>query len=101
MIKSILVAFDESKSSIAALDLASELTKASQAHLKGLHIEDISRLLEWQPTELIGSAIGASSVLPHAKPPQEQLEIEKEFEKEKNHLKELFEDTCSKNNISH
>jgi|GEM_PF-1238175 len=98
--KSILVAIDESKASLAALDLACELAKVSKAEIKGLYIEDIARLLEWQPTELIGSAIGASTVLPHSRPTEEQMQVEKEFEKERNNLKELFETTCKKNNIT-
>lgn len=98
--KSILVAIDESKASYAALDLACELAKISGAKIKGLYVEDVGRLLEWQPTELIGSAIGASTAMPHVRPTEEQIKIEKEFEKERKNLKEHFETSCKKNHIT-
>lgn len=97
--KSILVAIDESKASYAALDLACELAKISGAQIKGLYVEDVGRLLEWQPTELIGSAIGASTAMPHVRPTEEQIKVEKEFEKERANLKEHFEASCKKNHI--
>lgn len=98
--KSILVAIDESKASYAALDLACELAKTAKAKIKGLYVEDVGRLLEWQPTELIGSAIGATTALPHVRPTEEQLKIEREFERERTNLKEHFETSCKKNDIT-
>ena len=98
MLKSILVPIDESKASISALKVACDLAKLSHAKLKGLYVENIARLLEWQPVELIGSAIGASTGLPYAKPTQEQVEIEKEFLKEGEKIKKLFETELSKSN---
>ncbi len=98
--KSILIAIDESKASLAALDLACELAKASKAEIKGLYIENIARLLEWEPAELIGSALGVTTAAPHVRDTEEQLQTENEFEKERTNLKELFETTCKKNNVT-
>lgn len=98
--KSLLVAIDESKASLAALDLACEFAKVSKMKIKCLYVEDVSRLLEWQPTELIGSAIGATTAMPHVKPTEEQLKVEEEFKKEREVLKELFDTCCKKNDIT-
>ena len=94
--KSILLAIDESKSSKAAINVASELSKISGAKIKGLYVENSLRLLEWQPVELIGAAMGVSSGIPHARPTPEQVEVEKEFIEEGNRLKKLFDDACLK-----
>ena len=94
--KTILVAIDESKSSRAAAFVAAELSKISGAKLKGLYVENSLRLLEWQPVELMGAAIGVSSGIPNARPTIEQVEVEKEFIEEGNRLKTLFDDACLK-----
>ena len=96
MIRSILVAMDDSNTSRSALEVAVDLAKTTGAKLKGLYVEDILRLLEWQPTELIGAAMGASSTLPSSRPTGEQIEIEKEFVQEANKLNKLFNEACNK-----
>lgn len=96
MIKSILVALDDSPSSKAALDVASEIARLCGSKLKGLYVEDVLRLLEWQPAELISAVITTSPNIPHGRPTTEQVEIEKEFLAEGNRLKDLFKDTLDK-----
>jgi nucleotide-binding universal stress UspA family protein len=100
MIKSILVPLDSSKSSLAALQTAIQIGEITKAKLKGLYIEDILRLLEWQPVELIGSAIGSSPMIPSSKKTEEQLEIENKFANEGNSIKKIFQDNCSRNSIA-
>jgi len=99
MITSIFVAIDDSITSKSALEVAVSVGLITGARIKGLYIEDVARLLEWQPTELIGAAIGATSALPSSKPTGEQLEIEKEFIQEGKRLEKLFNDTCKKAGI--
>lgn len=94
MVHSILVAIDDSQASRSALDVGVNLAKISGAKVKGLYVEDTMRLLQWQPAELIGSAIGVSSGLPQSKPTEEQIEIEREYAAEGNLLKSLFEKAC-------
>ena len=94
MIKSILVAVDDSLTSYSALDVAANLAALTSAKLKGLYVEDVMRLVEWQPAELIGAGLGLSSAVPSSRPTAEQLEIEKEFEKEGSGLKKLFTDSA-------
>lgn len=100
MIKSILVAIDDSNTSKSALSVAIDLAKRTSTKIKGLYIEDMLRLLEWQPTELIGAAIGASSGLPMSKPTTEQIEIEKGFIEEAARIKKLFDDSCNKSMVN-
>ncbi len=100
MIKSILTAVDNSNSSVSAIEFSAEFAKATGAKLKCLYVEDLYKLLEWQPTELIGSAIGATTATPHMKATEEQLEIEKEFKKDRTQLKEIFDTACKKYNVS-
>ena len=99
MINSILVAMDDSITSKSALEVGAELAKHTRARIKGLYVEDLLRLLEWQPTELIGAAIGASSAIPSSRPTKEQLDIENEFIEEGDRLKKYFEHTCNKYSI--
>lgn len=99
MIKSILIAIDGSESSKSALRVAVDLAKVSGAKLKGLYIENIWQLLEWQPMELMGAAIGATSALPSSKPTIEQVEIEKEFIKTANEIKELVEKETTREGV--
>lgn len=96
MIRSILVALDDSNTSRSALEVAADLAKITHAKLKGLYIEDILKLLEWQPTELIGAAMGASSALPSSRHTAEQIEIEKGFIQEATKLNKLFNEACKK-----
>ncbi len=101
MIKSILVGMDEAtESSKSALNVAIEIAKISNAKIKGLYIENILRLLEWQPVELMGAAIGVSSGIPSSRPTIEQVEVEKEFIKEANKLKDIFDTECSKAKVN-
>lgn len=99
MITSILVAIDDSITSKSALEVAVNIGVLTSAKVKGLYIEDIARLLEWQPTELIGAAIGASTALPSSRPTDEQIEVEKGFIEEGNRLQKLFNETCRKSGI--
>ena len=92
--KSILIAIDDSESSKSALNIGLEVAKITGAKVKGLYIEDISRLLEWQPVELMGAAVGAVSAIPTSRPTVEQVEVEKGFIKESESLHKLFKDKC-------
>ncbi len=76
--KSILIAIDESKSSKSALNVGVALARICGAKVKGLYVEDIARLLEWQPAELISAGMGFSSAIPEARPTIEQVEVEKD-----------------------
>ena len=99
--KSILIAIDESKSSKSALDVGVALARICGAKVKGLYVENSLRLLEWQPIELMGAAIGVTSGIPHARPTLEQVEVEKQFIAEANNLKKSFEEACKKFAVSH
>ena len=99
MIKSILLAINDSKAARYALEVACVIAKVTDAKIKGLYVENMLRLLEWQPVELMGAAIGATSAVPHSKPTVEQVEIEKEFIQEAGRIKKLFEDELKKNSI--
>ena len=99
--KSILIAIDESKSSKAALDVGIALARTCGAKVKGLYVENSLRLLEWQPIELMGAAVGVTSGIPHARPTFEQVEVEKQFIAEANSLKKSFEEACKKFAVSH
>ena len=94
--KSILIAMDESKSSKSALSVGVALARICGAKVKGLYVEDIMRLLEWQPAELISAGMGFSSAIPEARPTIEQVEAEKEFIAEADRLKKSFEEECKK-----
>ncbi len=94
--KSILIAMDESKSSNSALNTGVALARICGAKVKGLYVEDVMRLLEWQPTELISAGIGFSSGIPDARPTEEQIEVEKKFISEANNIKKCFYDSCKK-----
>ena len=86
---------DESVSSKAALQIGLDIAKNIDARVRGLYVEDVMRLLEWQPTELIGTAIGASSGMQEVSPTEEQIEIEKGFVKESTNLRKLFSEGCN------
>ncbi len=94
--KSILIAMDESKSSKSALNIGVALARICGAKVKGLYVEDIMRLLEWQPVELMGAAVGATSATLHSRPTLEEVEIEKQFIAEADRLKKSFEEECKK-----
>lgn len=98
-IKSILVAIDDSPSSKSALSVACEIGRKAGAKVKGLYVEDMARLLEWQPVALLGSAIAATNTVPQPLPTQEQLEVEKEFLEERNAIKKHFDHSCSNSKL--
>ena len=99
--KSILIAVDESKSAKSALGIGIALAKICGAKVKGLYVEDVMRLLEWQPAELISAGMGFSSAVPESRPTLEQVEIEKEFIAEANRLEKDFKETCEKLAVNH
>ncbi|MBI3590041.1 MAG: universal stress protein [Candidatus Melainabacteria bacterium] len=99
--KSILIAMDESKSSGSALNVGIALARICGAKVKGLYVEDIMRLLEWQPVELMGAAVGVTSGIPHSRPTLEQVEVEKQFIAEANKLEKSFKEECKKFAVSH
>ena len=99
--KSILIAIDESKSSKSALDVGVALAKICGAKVKGLYVENSLRLLEWQPIELMGAAIGVTSGIPHARPTLEQVEVEKQFIAEATRLEKSFEEACKRFTVNH
>ncbi len=94
--KSILIAMDESKSSKSVLNVGVALARICGAKVKGLYVEDAMRLLEWQPIELIGAAVGVTSGIPHSRPTLEQVEVEKQFIAEGNRLEKSFKEECKK-----
>ncbi len=94
--KSILIAMDESKSSKSALSVGVALARICGAKVKGLYVEDIMRLLEWQPAELISAGMGFSSAVPEARPTTEQVETEKQFIAEAGRLEKNFKEICNK-----
>ena len=99
--KSILIAMDESKSSKSALNIGVALARICGAKVKGLYVEDLMRLLEWQPAELISAGMGFSSAVPESRPTIEQVEVEKGFIAEANKLEKDFKETCSKFAVNH
>lgn len=99
--KSILIAMDESKSAKSALSIGVALARICGAKVKGLYVEDIMRLLEWQPAELISAGMGFSSAIPETKPTVEQVEVEKGFIAEANRLEKSFKETCGKFAVNH
>ncbi len=99
--KSILVAVDESPSSKSALNIGVALARIVGAKVKGLYVENVMRLLEWQPTELISAGIGFSSGAPHSRPTIEQVEVEKEFIAEAGRLEKSFVEVCKKFAVDH
>ena len=101
MLKSILIAIDESKSSRSALNVGIALARICGAKVKGLYVEDIVRLINWEPTELIAAGGGFSSRIPDSRPTLEQVEIEKEFAAEATRIRKSFEDECKKFVIHH
>ncbi len=94
--KSILIAIDESKSAKSALNIGVALARICGAKVKGLYVEDIMRLLEWQPAELIGAGMGFSSGIPEARPTIEQVEVEQQFIAEASRIEKNFKETCNK-----
>ena len=99
--KSILIAMDESKSSKSALDVGVALARICGAKVKGLYVEDVMRLLEWQPAELISAGMGFSSAVPDSRPTIEQVEAEKQFIAEASKLEKSFEEACKKFAVNH
>lgn len=99
MIKSILIPVDGSPSSKSVLEVGLSISEVLKLRIKVLYVEDMLRLLEWQPVELMAAAITTAPNIPHGKPTLEQVEIEKEFVKEANYLSKLFEDIFSKTNL--
>lgn len=99
MIKSILVALDDSDSGREALLVGIDIAKRTNSNLKGLYVEDITKLLEWQPVELMTAAITPSTYIPQGRPTEEQIEIEKQFVKDGNKLEKFFKDETEKNKI--
>ena len=98
--KSILIAMDESKAGKSALNVGVALAKICAAKVKGLYVEDIMRLLEWQPTELIAAGVGLSTGIPTSRPTEEQVEIEKQFITEGSRLEKSFGEECNKFTVS-
>lgn len=92
MIKSILISMDESKSSQSALKAGTDLSKISGAKIKGLYVEDVKRLSEWQPVQLMRATVGVSKEGSGPRPTREQLEIEKEFKEEAKRLEKFFKE---------
>ena len=90
---------DTATSSKSALNVGLELAKTTRAKVKGLYVENIYRLLEWQPVELMGAAVGAASAIPTSRPTIEQVEVEREFLKESESLIKLFKDKCEGSGI--
>lgn len=95
VIKSILIPVDATHTSEYVLNAGLNIAELSNATVKVLYVEDMMRLLEWQPVELMAAALTTSSNLPHGKPTLEQLEVEKEFVKESDYLRELYEASFS------
>lgn len=87
MIKSILIAIDDSASSRSALDVAVEIGKLTQAKLKGLYIEDALRLGEWRPLVSAGTKVTSSS----QQSSREQLDLANQLVEEGDKLEKLFE----------
>ena len=100
LITSILVAIDESESSKSALSVATELARKAGARLKGLYVEDIARLLQWEPVALMGAALGASTALPKPLPTEEQIKVENEFIEERNKIQKYFDHACSNSELT-
>ena len=95
MIKSILVAIDESISSKSALNVGVELSKLLGAKIKGLYIENIARLLEQQPS-IMSTSPGSSRDAQHLLSTTKEKEVEQEFLEEGLCLNAIFEETCRK-----
>lgn len=99
MIKSILIPVDGSPVSKSALEVGLGIAETLKAKIKVLYVEDVLRLFQWQPVEMMAAAITTSPNIPHGRPTLEQIEIEKEFIQEGNYLGKLFEHVFSKTSI--
>ena len=99
MIKSILVAIDDSKYSNYALNYAVELASKFSAKLKGLYVEDIKRILKWQPPEMKRSIVNVATKLAGATLTSEQKKVESEIVQEGFKLQAKFDETLSKNKV--
>jgi len=99
MMKSILVPVDRSMCTESVLEVGLSIAETLKAKIKVLYVEDILRLFQWQPVEMMAAAITTSPNIPHGRPTLEQVEIEKEFIQEGNYLGKLFEDVFSKTSL--
>lgn len=100
MVKSILVAVDDSKSANYVLDYACNLASKFSAKIKGFYVEDIKKIFNWQPVEMKKMSVSVASILPTATLTKEQKEIEKEIIEEGFKLQAQFNDVLSDNNLT-
>ena len=94
MIRRILVAFDGSPSSEAALSIAGSLAGLTDAELIGLFVEDQSRFMHISlGAAVLQNAVG-EPMIPMPLPPEDLIAAEEEVEEESKALYELFQDRC-------
>lgn len=96
MIKSILVAMDDSESAEAALSYAVDLASKFQAKLKGLYVEDIKKIFNWHPPETRNKSVSVASLLSTSTLTKEQKQIELEMVEEGFKLQSKFDKALSK-----
>ena len=64
--------------------------------LKGLYVEDVKRIFNWQPPEMKKITVSVASRLPTARLTKEQKEIEKEIVQEGLKLQSKFNEALAK-----
>lgn len=97
--KSILVAMDDSKTASCALDYAVDLASKFSCKLKGLYVEDIKKIFNWQPAEMKRKTVSVASLLSASMLTKEQKEIESEIVKEGFKLQSKFNEALSSNKL--
>ncbi len=92
MIRSILTPFDGSSSAEAALNIGCSVAGITGGYLKAIYIEDQRRLMHYDLSASVASAVGIQPVFPVPLPPDKMLEIESKFDLEYQKLLAFFEE---------
>lgn len=100
MIKSLLVPFDGSPSSLSALSIACSISGLTHAKLFGLHIKDQRRLTHIPLTSALAGSIGMAPIVEIPLPPEELLKAEEKLDNEIQALIKVFDERCAQARVS-
>ncbi len=99
MIRSLLIPFDGSPASFAALSIACSIAGIEKARVCGLFVEDQKRFSELSLASAIAENLSGAPILPQPLPPEEMLEVEEAVAREGNLLESEFRRVCEESDV--